>query len=85
MAMPTDHDEVVHRVTGYFSILRQGVVFVLGIGVILDALLTQGTHVSELVVGLVMVGIIPLDVLLTRIGLRRDDTAAGTKRDTNNT
>jgi hypothetical protein len=49
-----------------FALVRQAVLFVLGCFVIIDAVLTSGTHVSELVVGLVLLGIVPVDAYFNR-------------------
>jgi hypothetical protein len=55
------------QLPGWFALLRQVVVFLLGVGVILDAIWTAGTHVTELIAGLVLIGMVPLDSLMNRL------------------
>jgi hypothetical protein len=55
-----------------FTLVRQVIVFVLGVGVIIDAIVTSGTHVTELVVGLILIGVLPLESLLDRVARRRE-------------
>lgn len=45
--------------------------FILGLAVIVDALASNGQNVAQLLVGALLIGIIPLDELLARVG-RRD-------------
>jgi hypothetical protein len=47
--------------------IRSVILFALGAAVVLDAVLTPGTHVSELITGLILLGIIPVDQLLSRL------------------
>lgn len=46
---------------------RQVLVFLLGVAVIIDGLVTEGTHVSELLVGVFLLGLVPIDALLDRL------------------
>jgi hypothetical protein len=57
-----------------WALTRQVVVFLLGCLVVIDGVTTQGTHVSELLVGVFMLGLVPVDALLTRLpwARRRD-------------
>lgn len=48
---------------------RRLILFALGVAVIVDAL-ADGEHLGQLVVGLVLVGLVPVDDLLSRIGRR---------------
>jgi hypothetical protein len=50
--------------------VRQVLQFALGCFVVLDAVFTPGTHVSELIAGLILLGIIPVDDLLSRIAAK---------------
>ena len=50
-----------------WSLTRQVVVFMLGVAVIIDSLVTEGTHVTELLVGVFLLGLVPLDSLLERL------------------
>jgi hypothetical protein len=54
------------HVAGWLDILRRTILFILGCFVILDSVVTKGTHVSELIVGLLLVGLVPLDSLAGR-------------------
>jgi hypothetical protein len=56
--------------------LRRLVLFVLGVAVIVNGIATQGQNVGQLVIGVILVGVVPLDELLGRLGRRwrpRDD------------
>jgi hypothetical protein len=59
----------------WWPLLRRIVIFVLGCAVMIDALLQNVTSIGELVIGLIMVGVLPIDDLfrLVRRGQRRDD------------
>lgn len=52
-----------------WAIVRNVILFLLGIVLILDSVFGDGSidRVVELVVGLMLIGVIPLDVLLQRI------------------
>ena len=50
--------------------LRRLVIFVLGVAVILEGLIRQHDEIALLVIGLVMVGVLPLDDLLRTVGAR---------------
>jgi hypothetical protein len=56
-----------------WTVVREVVTFGLGVAVILDALALTGggRSMGELVVGLVMVGLLPLDRLLGAVNLAR--------------
>ena len=56
--------------TRWWQLTREVVTFALGVAVVLDALLDPHTSVPELVVGLVMVGVLPLERLLAVIARR---------------
>jgi hypothetical protein len=49
---------------------RRLVLFGLGVGVVLDAIVTSGTHVAELWAGLALLGLVPLDAFLGRLPRR---------------
>jgi len=53
---------------GWVAVARQTVLFALGVFVVLDAVLSEGTHVSEMIVGLLLLGLVPLDALMARLG-----------------
>jgi hypothetical protein len=53
--------------------LRRLVLFVLGVAVILDGLVGASPNVGQLIVGAVLVGIVPVDEMLSDIGHRRRD------------
>lgn len=50
--------------------LRRLVLFVLGVAVIVDALAGAGQQLGQLLVGSLLIGIIPVDELLDRVGRR---------------
>jgi len=52
-------------------VVRRLALNVLGIAVIVDAIATSGTHVAELTTGLVMLGLVPVDVLADGFARRR--------------
>ena len=47
-----------------WQVVRGLVVFVLGVAIIVDALLERQDTVPKLIVGMIMVGVLPLDTLL---------------------
>lgn len=49
---------------------RQFVIFLLGVAVILDALVAPGANIGELIVGLVLLGVVPLDNALMALADR---------------
>lgn len=53
---------------GWLAIARHIILFTLGVAVIIDAVLTTGTHLAELLVGLVLVGYTSFDQLVASIG-----------------
>jgi hypothetical protein len=46
------------------------VLFLLGVAVVIDALVKAGNNVGQLLVGALLVGIIPVDELMARVGRR---------------
>jgi hypothetical protein len=56
----------------WWQAIREVVTFALGVAVIVDSFFTHDRSVGELVVGLVMIGVLPLDRLLGAIGRRAD-------------
>jgi hypothetical protein len=57
-------------VTRWWQLTREVVTFALGVAVILDTLISEHWRTGELLAGLVMIGILPLDRLLGAIGRR---------------
>jgi hypothetical protein len=47
---------------------RRLILFIVGIAVILDALISEGANVGQLIVGTILVGVIPVDEFLNRLG-----------------
>jgi hypothetical protein len=68
--MTPDHEgQIGPRVTPLvWNYLREVVIFALGVGLIIDCALTPGGRVSLLVTGLILIGLIPVDRLLARMG-----------------
>jgi hypothetical protein len=62
----------MERFWAFFNVLRRVIVFSLGVVVILESLNDRDDAVAELVIGMVMVGILPLDDFLP---WRRHSTA----------
>ena len=54
-----------------FSAIRRLVVFILGCAIIIDALWDRSYVVPELIVGMIMVGVLPIDEFITGISKRR--------------
>ena len=52
--------------------LRRGILFILGVACILGALVEDPIHVSSLVVGLLLMGVITWDQIATGLGRDRD-------------
>jgi hypothetical protein len=52
--------------------LRRLTLFVLGVFVIINGVVTQGQNVGQLLIGALLIGMIPLDELIGRLGRRRD-------------
>jgi hypothetical protein len=50
--------------------LRRLVIFVLGVAVIVEGLVEHQDQIADLVIGLVMIGVLPLDDLLRAYGAR---------------
>jgi hypothetical protein len=61
-------DDIEH-VGRWWQVIRRVVIFGLGVAVIVDALWDQKFVVAELIVGLILVGVLPLDDFM-RIVLR---------------
>ena len=57
---PTEH-------VARFRLARQVVLFLLGVVVIIDGIVSSGTPVPEIVTGLVLIGLVPIDDLLSRL------------------
>jgi hypothetical protein len=57
-------DDEHHEFDRWWRPLRRVVTFGLGVAVILDALIDNVPGVGRLIVGLVMIGVLPLDDLL---------------------
>jgi hypothetical protein len=55
-----------HHLDRAFARVRALVVFCLGVALVLDAVVQTGQTTPELVAGLVLLGIVPLDVFLAR-------------------
>jgi hypothetical protein len=49
-----------------FATVRQVVVFALGVAMIIDAFFEPAHVVAQLIVGMIMVGVLPADTLLSR-------------------
>jgi hypothetical protein len=56
----------------WWQAIREVVTFALGVAVILDSLISGDHSFGELIAGLVMIGILPLDRLIAAIGRRTD-------------
>ena len=52
---------------GRFRLARQVILFLLGVVVIIDGIASSGTPVPEIVTGLVLIGYVPLDDLMSRL------------------
>ena len=50
-----------------WALTRQVIVFLLGCAVVIDGVVSEGTHVSELLVGVFMLGLVPIDAVLSRL------------------
>ena len=65
------------RLGGYWQAFRRVVIFLLGVSVIVDALWDQNFVVPELIVGMILVGILPLEdfmrIIMRRNGRRHHD------------
>jgi hypothetical protein len=47
---------------------RRVILFALGVAVIVDAMASAGQQLGQLIVGLVLVGLVPVDEFLSRLG-----------------
>lgn len=52
---------------GRFRLARQVVLFLLGVVVIIDGIFSSNTPVPEIVTGLVLLGLVPIDDLMSRL------------------
>lgn len=52
---------------GWFRFARQVIIFLLGVAVIIYATTNPGNDIALDVVGLVLIGLVPVDELLTRV------------------
>ena len=70
-----DDDDQVDRfhMPTWWLWIRRVVVFGLGVGVIIEGFLSAQDRVVELIAGMVMVGVLPLDDLLRAFGRRAAD------------
>jgi hypothetical protein len=62
----------VERAGDLIHLLYRLVLFGLGVAVILDAVISPGASIGELLSGLILLGLVPVADLLDRIGPRRD-------------
>lgn len=60
-----------------FRLIRQVVLFVLGVVVIIDGIVSSNSPVPEIVTGLVLLGLVPIDDLVSRLP-RASNTATPT-------
>jgi hypothetical protein len=62
-----------HRISSQkqFAATRRAVVFLLGVAVIIDAFFESKHVVSQLIIGTVLVGVLPIDDFLAAIRRRR--------------
>lgn len=51
---------------GWWNLLRQFVIFALGVFCVLYATLTEGHDAAILTTGLVLIGLVPLDIFVSR-------------------
>lgn len=56
---------------GWFRLVRQIIVFFLGIAILLYAVASQGHDIPFLITGLVLIGVVPMDDALNRWAERR--------------
>jgi hypothetical protein len=52
---------------GWFALIRRVVAFCLGVSVILEAVVSAHNPIAEYVVGLILLGYVPIDELLSRL------------------
>ena len=57
---------MAHDVWHFFNALRRVVVFVLGVWIIVDGLTESTNVIPKLIVGMIMVGVLPIDNLMLR-------------------
>lgn len=73
--MGLDRQEVASQVTPgspqgdrWFDLARRVLVFVLGVAVIIEGLFSPHDSTAELIIGSIMVGVLPLDTMLSALG-----------------
>jgi hypothetical protein len=49
----------------WFRLLRQVIIFFMGVGIILYAVVSQGHDVPFLITGLILIGLVPIDEALS--------------------
>lgn len=54
----------------WFRLFRQVVIFLLGIGILLYAVVSQGHDIPFLVTGLILIGIVPIEDAISRLASR---------------
>ena len=57
-----------------WRLARQAVMFALGVAVIIDGLFSSGSIATEIVAGLVLIGLVPVDDLLSRLPKQGQDS-----------
>ena len=57
----------VERAAYVALLIRQVVLFMLGVGLMIDAVVQTGDHDFQLTVGLILVGLVPVDIFLSRL------------------
>jgi hypothetical protein len=71
-----DNDNNIEASPRWWYVFRRVVIFLLGVAVIVDALVDKDPQAGELVIGVIMIGVLPLDDLAQLIPrrptLRRD-------------
>jgi hypothetical protein len=65
----------VDRARDLIGLARQTILFLLGVAVVIDSVVTPGTHIGELAAAIVMLGLAPVDALLERISQRNPPDA----------
>jgi hypothetical protein len=60
----------LHHLEHLAGLARRLVLNLLGVAVILDAVISTGTRTGELATGLILLGLVPIDVLVDRVTRR---------------
>jgi hypothetical protein len=60
----------------WFRLARQAMVFLLGVAILCYAVVSQGHDVAFLVTGLILIGLVPSEEVVTRLTARRDSPPA---------